>query len=63
MTCFGQKVKTQQQNNKRAQTALGRSPEEEVKGQVKPLPLEDLSMKQYTKYLSSVPCTFQQEDY
>ena len=29
---FGQKVKTQQQQNNRAQRALGRSPEEKVRG-------------------------------
>jgi len=48
--------------NKRAQRALGRSPEEKVKGHSGAIYRVPLMML-YTKYESSGPCSFRQEDF
>jgi len=58
-------------NNKRAQRALGRSPEEKVtvepikenpRGIIWTTLVEDLLMMIYIKYESAGPCSFRQED-
>jgi len=60
-------------NNKRAQRALGRSPEEKVKGNsganienprgiIWTTLVKDLLMMLYIKYESTGPCSFRQED-
>jgi len=54
--------------NKRAQRALGRSPEEKVKGHSgannrESQGVEDLLMMLYIKYESTGPCGFRQEDF
>jgi len=60
--------------NKRAQRALGRSPEEKVKGHsgannrepqgiIWTILVKDLLMMLYIKYESTGPCSFRQEDF
>jgi len=56
---------TATKQNKRAQRALGRSPEEKVKGHsgANNREPQGLLMMLYIKYESTGPCSFRQEDF